>query len=206
MAGETQQAAGLPVLTPRTPAAELANLSLHPAREVRAAVAAHPNTAPFVLSTLAARFPGEVLGNPGLPLLRLANPHLLRDWPAPALHALAAHPEAPVWVRRLAAARPEPELPAAVAQHPNLTPAEIEMLSRHSAWLVRARIAARPDLSRALLETLRGDPDYGVRLAVASRPDLTAADLHALLADPSRLIRQAAHQAKLRPGKPLGNK
>ena len=94
MAGETQQAAGLPVLTPRTPAAELANLSLHPAREVRAAVAAHPNTAPFVLSTLAAQFPGEVLGNPGLPLLRLANPHLLRDWPAPALHALAAHPEA----------------------------------------------------------------------------------------------------------------
>lgn len=198
MSGEPESTAETPAITIHTRAADLANLSLHPAGEVRATVAAHPNTAPDVLRTLAAEFPAEVLSNPALPLLRLANPRLFRDWPASALLALAAHADAPAWLRRLALARPEPELPAAVARHPELTPAEVEALAAHPAWLVRARIAARPDLPRALMEKLRADPDYGVRLAVASRPDLTPGDLAALLADPSRLIRQAAWQAQVR--------
>lgn len=199
----------LPIITSRTPATELANLSLHPDHRVQAAVAAHPNTSPFILQRLAPSFPAQVLTNPALPLLRLAHPRLFHDWSPQALLALVGQPDAPAWLLHLAAQRPEPELPAAVARHPALTSAEVEGLSAHPAWLVRARIAARPDLSARLRERLRTDPDYGVRLAIASRTDLADADLHVLLNDPSRLIRQVAAQTAhtmnstvSRPGRP----
>lgn len=183
-------------ITAQTPAAQLANLSLSRDPLVRAAVARHPNTSPYILGTLAAQFPAEVLGNPALPLLRLANPRFLLGWPTPAWLALLRQPDAPAWLRRLARMLDKTEIHVAVASHPKLMALEAEELAAHPAWLVRARIAARPDLSPALLQRLRHDPDDSVRLAVACREKLADAERAALLADPSRYVRQAALRAR----------
>ena len=78
------------MLGPRIAAAELSRLAHSPDAAVRAAVAAHPNTPPPVLAELGAEFPAEVLGNPALPLLRLARPGLLNAFPGDAVAALLA--------------------------------------------------------------------------------------------------------------------
>ncbi|WP_240319266.1 hypothetical protein [Deinococcus wulumuqiensis] len=70
---------------PHASAAELTRLAASPDAALRASVAAHPNTPPPVLAELGAEFPAEVLGNPALPLLRLAQPGLLAGWPAHTL-------------------------------------------------------------------------------------------------------------------------
>ncbi|WP_155864565.1 hypothetical protein [Deinococcus ficus] len=206
MAGETEHSPRPPVLTARSTADELASLSLSADPAVRAAVAVHPNTTPYILGTLAADFPAEVLRNPALPLLRLANPRFMTGWPQAGLIALVRHPDAPAWLRALALTHPRTEYQVAVASHPALTAAERAQLAAHPAWLVRARIAARPDTPPDLLDAFAHDPDYGVRLAAASRPDLPERSVAALLSDPSRLVQQVMRQtlgapsASRRPG------
>ncbi len=195
MAGETGPAPTPAVLNPRAPAPELVALAEHPDAAVRAQVARHPNTPAAVLGALTADFPQEVLANPALPLLRLADPHLLRGWPDGAFHALLRRPDVPVWVRTHLIRHARPELLIPLAQHPALQEPEVLALARHAAWLVRARIAARPDLPPDLLAALAADPDYGVRLAVASRPSLPAGVAALLRQDPSRFVRQVAEQA-----------
>lgn len=175
-------------------APELANLSLSQDVAVRAAVAAHPNTAPFILGTLAAEFPAEVLRNPALPLLRLADPLLTHRWPDAALLALVRQNQAPNWVKKQALEHSKKVLQVALAWQANLTDLEMQILAHHSSWLVRARIAARNDLSPALLDELSKDSHYAVRLAVASRPDLPAESIQAFLTDPSRFVQQEARR------------
>lgn len=171
-------------------AAELANRSLSPMAEVRAAVAAHPNTSPYILGLLAAEFPAEVLNNPALPLLRLADPGLLSHWPEMSLLALVRQTDAPAWLRRQVLSHPKVELQVALASHPALTVEEMGGLKDHPSWLVRARLAAREDLPGALLDTLAEDRHYAVRLAVVSRADLPTEDQSRFLADASRFVRQ----------------
>ncbi|MDR6220715.1 hypothetical protein [Deinococcus soli (ex Cha et al. 2016)] len=195
MAGETELVPHAGVLNARTPAADLADLARHPDPGVRAQVARHPNTPAAVLGALTADFPQEVLANPALPLLRLADPHLLRGWPDAAFHALLRRPDVPVWVRTHLIRHARPELLIPLAQHPCLQEPEVLILARHAAWLVRARIAARPVLPPGLLAALAADPDYGVRLAVASRPSLPAGVAAVLRQDTSRFVRQVAEQA-----------
>jgi len=159
-------------------------------------VARHPNTPAPVLGALTPEFPQEVLANPALPLLRLADPHLLRGWPDAAFHALLRRPDIPAWVRTHLIRHGQTELLIPLAQHAALTEAEILTLARHAAWLVRARIAARPALPPDLLAALATDPDYGVRLAVASRPSLPEDVARTLREDPSRFVRQVLGQTQ----------
>ncbi|MDO4245683.1 MAG: hypothetical protein Q4C89_06650 [Deinococcus sp.] len=173
-------------------AAELANLSLSPVAQVRAAVAAHPNTSPYILGLLAAEFPAEVLGNPALPLLRLADPGLIFRWPAASLLALVRQLDTPTWLRTQVSRHPNAELQVLLASHPALTLEEMHNLRVHPSWLVRARLAAREDLPPALLQGLAEDTHYAVRLAVVSRANLTADCLRDFLNDPSRFVRQEA--------------
>ncbi|WP_157445158.1 hypothetical protein [Deinococcus actinosclerus] len=194
MAGKTELVPPAGILTARTPAAELTVLSSHPEAGVRAGVARHPNTPASVLGALTPDFPQEVLANPALPLLRLADPHLLRGWPDAAFHALLRRPDVPAWVRTHLIRHGRTELLIPLAQHAALTEAEVLTLARHAAWLVRARIAARPALPPDLLAALAADPDYGVRLAVASRPALPAGVAALLRQDTSRFVRQVAEQ------------
>ncbi|MFC3831883.1 MULTISPECIES: hypothetical protein [Deinococcus] len=177
-------------LNARLPATELANLSLSRDIAVRRAVAAHPNTSPDILGTLAGDFPAEVLGNPALPLLRLAQPGLLLRWPVPALLALLRLQDAPLWLLNLMQRHPGIEVQVALASHTRLGTDAVEALSRHPAWLIRARIAARPQVPRHVLQRLAGDPDDSVRLAVACRADLDAGERAALRHDPSRYVQQ----------------
>ncbi|WP_135228243.1 hypothetical protein [Deinococcus fonticola] len=196
MAGETEHSPEPTVLRPGSTASELSFLAVHGDAPVRAAVAAHPNTPAELLGQLAAEFPAEVLGNLAWPLLRLAQPNLLKAWPEAAVIALLRLPQAPEWFRHHAAKSDSLELQVALARHPALSPAEIDQLARHSAWVVRARIAARTDVSAELLHTLAHDPDYGVRLALASRSDLPASSVAALRRDPSHFVRQVIEQTQ----------
>lgn len=196
MAGETAHSTSAAVLRPDTTASQLARLAQDADPRMRAQVAAHPNTPADLLGQLAVEFPAEVLSNPALPLLRLAHPNLLKDWPDAALLALLKLPSAPDWLRYHAAKSSPVEVQVALTTHPHLTPAEITQLAQHPAWLVRARIAARTDVPAELLDTLAHDLDYGVRLAVASRRDLPAQSVETLRRDPSRFVRQVLEQTQ----------
>ncbi|WP_246581213.1 DUF2336 domain-containing protein [Deinococcus aestuarii] len=179
-----------PLPGPRVGASQLEDLARHPDAAVRAAVAAHPNTPPEVVGQLAAEFPGEVLGNPALPLLRLAQPGLVQGWPRETVLTLVRHPAAPAWLRAYAQRHPRAEFQEALAVRPDLSHADLHALLGHAAWQVRARLAGRPDLPPDVLEALTVDPDYGVRVTVAARPDLPAAATGALRQDPSLDVRQ----------------
>ncbi|WP_168734873.1 hypothetical protein [Deinococcus sp. KSM4-11] len=185
-----------PMLDMCLPATELANLSLSRDAGVRRAVAAHPNTSAFILGTLAAEFPAQVLRNPALPLLRLAQPGLVLRWPVIALLALIRQADAPDWLLRQVQAHRSVEVQVALASHPRLPKALADVLSVHPAWLVRARIAARPELPADLLRRLLHDPDDSVRLAVASRPGLGTAERASLGRDPSRFVQQTLRQTR----------
>lgn len=175
-------------LAPQTPAADLARLARAPEPEWRAAAAAHPNTPAAVLADLGAEFPGEVLCNPALPLLRLAEPGLLGRWPAPTLAALAGRPGAPDWLLRLGAAHVRIEVQLAVVVHPELPDDVLAHLARSPFWTVREIVARRPTLPAALLEILARDLDYGVRLTVAGREDLPPEVYTRLRGDPHPLV------------------
>ncbi|WP_309572879.1 hypothetical protein [Deinococcus sp.] len=183
-------------LNPHLTAAELANLSQHRDKQVRAAVAAHPNSTPYSLGTLAAEFPVQVLSNPALPLLRLAQPGLILRWPVIALLALLRQTTAPAWLFRQVQRHHSVEVQVALARHPQLPADMVRALATHPAWLVRARIATRPDLPCALLDGLLHDPDDSVRLAVASRGDLGAGERAALGRDPSRFVQQTLRRTQ----------
>lgn len=174
---------------------ELVVLSYTHDAAVRAAVAGHPNTPAFLLARLAPEFPCEVLGNPALPLLRLAQPQLLSRWPREALLALLGLPDPPEWLRRQARASAHVEVQVALAELPSLSRSEIAALAQHPAWLVRARIAARADLPAELLRDLTRDTAYGVRLALAYRPDLPPSSAEQLRHDPSRFVRQVLERS-----------
>ncbi|WP_162176641.1 hypothetical protein [Deinococcus frigens] len=181
-------------MTAELTAAQLTLLAEQSPPEVRAAVAAHPNTSAAVLGRLATDYPAEVLSNPALSLLRLAHPGLLEGWPVDAVSNLVAQPQAPDWLRRYALAHPDARFQVAVAGHPELSATELELLARHPIWQVRARVAARTDLPPQWLATLVSDPDYGVRLVLAARADLPTPVLEILEKDSSLLIRQALTQ------------
>lgn len=179
-----------PLPGPQVGAAHLEDLARHPDAAVRAAVAAHPNTPPGALRDLAAEFPGEVLGNPALPLLRLAWPGLIQSWPRATLMGLVRHPSAPAWLRAYALRHPHTEVQETLAVHPELSNADLRALAGHPAWQVRARLAARPDLPLDVLEALTVDSDYGVRVTIAARADLPVAAMGALRSDPLLDVRQ----------------
>lgn len=196
MAGEPQPPSPPAVLSRDLPAADLAQLAAHGDPHVRAAVAGHPNTPALVLGQLAAEFPREVLRNPALPLLRLADPQLLRAWPTSAFQAFLRQPELPAWIRTFLIRHGPVEQLVLLAARPDLSAPEVALLATHPAWLVRARIAARPELPQALLLTLTDDPDYGVRLALASRTDLPVQSVNLLRRDTSRFVRQVLEQTQ----------
>ena len=179
---------------PRATADELLMLSYTHDQDVLASVAVHPNAPAPLLARLAVQFPAEVLGNPALPLLRLAQPQLLSGWPPEALLALLNLPETPAWLRGQAMRSPHAQVQVALASLPGLTRAEVANLARHPAWLVRARIAGRPDLPEVVLHGLLDDKAYGVRLALASRPDLPERGIQHLRRDSSRFVRQTLQQ------------
>lgn len=175
-------------ISPQTPAAELARLAQAPDAAVRAAVARHPNTPAGLLAELGAEFPGEVLGNPALPLLRLAEPGLLTRWPARTLEALTGQPAAPDWLLRLAAAHVRIEVQLAVAVRPALPDDVLTALARSPFWTVREIVARKPELAPGLLAALARDLDYGVRLSVAGRSDLPPEVYARLRQDPHPLV------------------
>ena len=173
---------------PGAGAAELTRLAASPDPAQRAAAARHPNTPAPVLATLGAEFPAEVLGNPALPLLRLAEPGLLGRWPARTLEVLAASPEAPDWLVRLAAAHRviDGQL-AAVTRH-DLPPGVLGRLAESEFWTIREYVARKPVLPGPVLARLAKDEDYGVRLTVAGRPDLPPDLREVLRRDPHPLV------------------
>ncbi|MBZ9712649.1 variant leucine-rich repeat-containing protein [Deinococcus multiflagellatus] len=198
MAGEAEHSGPPAVLTlaPGTTAAELERLAQGAPPELRAAIAAHPNTPPALLEDLAATFPAQVLANPALPLLRLAHPRLLLDVPLHTLLRLLSQPDAPSWLLRHALIASAIEIQAAAAAHPALTAHQIDQMVGHPAWQVRARIAARPELPPALIARLAGDADYGVRMYIAARTDLPPVVAQQLAADPSVFVRQVLVRAQ----------
>lgn len=196
MAGETEHSPGTAVLRSDTTAAELEKLALSEDQGVRAAVAAHPNTPADVLGVLAPDFPGEVLGNSALALLRLAHPGLLQGWPRDTVLTLISHELAPEWLRRYARRHQKNEYQVALASNSALNAAEVAALACHPFWQVRAKIAARPDLPPDLLTLLTDDPDYGVRLYMAARTDLPPENAEVLRRDPSLFVRQVLEQTQ----------
>ncbi|WP_168734872.1 hypothetical protein [Deinococcus sp. KSM4-11] len=186
----------MPVLTPDTPAAHLERYATHEDAGVRAAVAAHPNTPPDVLRALAPDFPGEVLGNPGLPLLRLAHPRLILDWPRDTQLILIRQEQAPRWLRRFAMTHAQADFQVALATNPQLEAEDVATLVQHNAWQVRARIASRPNLPATLIDTLAADPDYGVRMYIAARADLPESGIARLRRDSSVFVRQVLEQTQ----------
>ncbi|MBZ9751027.1 hypothetical protein K7W42_09150 [Deinococcus sp. HMF7604] len=198
MGRETEPSGGPAVLTlaPDLTAAQLEQLAETAEKPTRALIAAHPNTPPALLERLAADHPAEVLGNPALPLLRLAHPRLLLDVPLHVLLRLLAQLDAPAWLLRHALIASAIEIQAAAAAHPALNERQVEWLARHPAWQVRARIAARPELSARWIEHLAADADYGVRMYIASRANLPAPVAGQLAADPSPFVRQVLARAQ----------
>ena len=95
---------------------------------------------PAVRGLLAAHFPREVLGNPGLPLLRLARPGLLLSFPSEGVLGLLGLPEVPAWV--------------------------LDSALRHEDYSVRTALAARPAGIRQ--QFLAPDHQRGARGAAAS--------------------------------------
>lgn len=176
------------MLGPRTTAADLTRLAHSPDPAVRAAVAGHPNTPPETLAALGAEFPAEVLGNPALPLLRLAQPGLLAGWPARTLEALTAAPGAPHWLLRLAAGHEKIDVQLAAVTRPELPSDVLESLSRSPFWTIREYVARKSDLPPGVLAHLARDLDYGVRLTVANRPDLPTEVRERLRRDPHPLV------------------
>ena len=174
---------------PATPAAELTRLAHSSDPALRAAVAGHPNTPPDTLAALGAEFPAEVLGNPALPLLRLAQPGLLARWPVRTLEALAADPAAPVWLLRLAAAHEKIDVQLAAVTRPDLPGDVLLKLSHSPFWTIREAVARKPQLPPGVLGQLGHDLDYGVRLSVANRSDLSRELRGALRRDPHPLVR-----------------
>lgn len=153
-------------------AASLVQLARTGTPEMQAAVAAHPNAPAWLLGELGEHWPAEVLGNPALPLLRLADPQLLRHWPARTVERLAAPPDTPAWLIRQAARHPVIDVQLAVVVHADLPGDVLETLATSPFWTIREYVARKMGLSPALLHTLARDVDYGVRLTVAGRTDL----------------------------------
>ena len=189
MSGPHLPLAEQPPLAQQTPAAELTRLAHSPDPALRAAVAGHPNTPPDTLAALGAEWPAEVLGNPALPLLRLAQPGLLARWPARTLEALTTVPSAPDWLLRLAAAHEKIDVQLAAVTRPDLPEDVLVRLSRSPFWSIREYVARKPQLPPGVLGQLGRDLDYGVRLTVANRPDLGAELRGALRRDPHPLVR-----------------
>ena len=194
MAGENESSLSTALLAPELTAAQLMLLAAQPSSRARAAVAGHPNTPAAVLGHLAADHPAEVLGNPALKLLRLAQPDLLERWPSDAVLTLVGQPQAPDWLRRYALAHADARFQVAVAAHPALDTRTLKQLVRHPIWKVRAQVAARLEISPEVLGTLLQDGDYGVRLVLAARVDLSPEAVELLRRDASLLVRQAMAQ------------
>lgn len=176
-------------LSPQLTATELARLTYAPDAAIRAEVAAHPNTPADLLGRLGAEFPAEVLANPALPLLRLAEPRLLASWPTKTIERLTAEPDAPDWLLRLAARNPVIDVQLAAVVHAQLPPDVLEQLAASPFWTIREYVARKPQLPPPLLEQLACDPDYGVRITVAGRTDLTPTALAHLRSDQHPLVR-----------------
>lgn len=176
-------------LAPDTPAAELVKLAYSPERGVRQQVAAHPNTPAAVLGQLGAEFPSEVLHNPALPLLRLAQPGLMAGWRPRTLEAMTAQPDAPEWLLRLAATHSIIDVQLACVTHPALSADVLSSLAQSPFWTIREYVARKPKLPPELLETLANDLDYGVRITVAGREDLPPGPLKKLQHDTHPLVR-----------------
>lgn len=176
-------------ISPHTPAAELARLAYSPETGLRRQVAAHPNTPAEVLGGLAREFPAEVLHNPALPLLRLATPKLVTAWPARALEALSALPDAPDWLLRVAAGHPLIDVQLACVTHAQLPEDVLEQLAASPFWTIREYVARKPALPAPLLERLAQDRDYGVRITLAGRADLSDRLREQFQRDPHPLVR-----------------
>lgn len=181
------------LLSPQTPAAELARLAYSPEVGVRCQVAAHPNTPAEVLGGLAREFPAEVLHNPALPLLRLAAPNMVSLWPARALEAMSALPDAPDWLLRMAAKHPVIDVQLACVTQPQLPNDVLAQLAASPFWTIREYVARKPDLPATLLERLSHDRDYGVRITLAGRADLSDSLRAHLQQDAHPLVRAVLH-------------
>ena len=170
-------------------AASLLHLARTGTPQVQAAVASHPNAPAWLLGELGEQWPAEVLSNPALPLLRLADPQLLRHWPARTVERLTAQPDAPPWLLRQAASHPVIDVQLATVVHPDLPEDVLDTLGTSPFWTIREYVARKPALSPALLQALARDVDYSVRLTVAGCPDLPQAVRHDLGRDAHPLVR-----------------
>ena len=188
MSAPSSPASHLPA--PSATAEELTRLSRQPSKELREAVARHPNTPAEVLGQLAADVPAAVLNNPALPLLRLAQMAQIQAWSGLALARLTALDAAPEWLQELAMRHPDPQAQWAVAGRVSLSAARLRQLATRREWQLRAAVAPHPDLPADLLPALAVDSDYGVRLSLAARADLPPEVLKVLQRDPHALVRR----------------
>lgn len=174
-------------------AGELVQLARLGGPQVRSAVAGHPNAPGWLLAELAGVFPAQVLRNPALPLLRLADPGLLEGWPARSVEQLAAQPDAPLWLLRLAARHPVIDVQLAAVVHSDLPVEVLERLAQSPFWTIREYVARKSVLPLATLLALAHDADYGVRLSVAGRDDLPDEVRRVLRHDLHPLVRAVIH-------------
>ncbi|GAB3637169.1 hypothetical protein GCM10027422_27590 [Hymenobacter arcticus] len=114
-----------------------------------ALAAAHPATSAARLARRAAKYPAEVLANPVLPLLLLAQPDWFAGLPRPALRALLRVPPAPATVAPalLQAAQDQPDALTLLllAGHPQLPPAGAAQLRQSPDARVANAATFRPD-------------------------------------------------------------
>lgn len=176
-------------LDPHATAAELQQLARHPDAGIRAEVAGHPNTPPHVLGELGAEFPAEVLANPALPLLRLAQPDLLAHWPTRTLERLTGEAGAPDWLLRFASRHAVIDVQLAAVVHHDLPADVLENLAASAFWTIREYVARKPELPLPVLQKLARDADYGVRITLAGRADLPPELREGLLHDEHPLVR-----------------
>lgn len=186
---------------PSATAEELTRLARNAAPHIREAVARHPNTPASTLGSLAADFPEAVIGNPALPLLRLAQIQQIQRWTGRSLARLAAVDAAPEWIQELAMRHSDPQAQWAVAGRAALSETRLRQLAARGEWQLRAAVAQHPALPAEVLSSLASDPDYGVRLSLAAHPALPPEVLKRLQQDPHPLIRRRTQMVstKVRP-------
>lgn len=120
------------------------------------------------LQELAELHPREVLANPVLAVLRLADPWFLRSWPIKAVLAMARLADADPAMLRMAARHWDVQVRRAVAENPHTDGETLVWLSR--LYFMYELVAEHPNIPRDHLEYLAEHPWQSVRRAARRNP------------------------------------
>jgi hypothetical protein len=154
---------------PQTEPARLATLARSSSAEIGALVAQNPNATFDTLSTLAEKYPKQVLQNPSLLLLLLENPLGLLQFSAPAQRALVWCEDVSVPLLRIYACSTDESVQNIVATCPKTPLDVLQTLSTSRSAYTRELVARHPSCDQDTLLRLCTDPERSVRTMALRR-------------------------------------